>query len=753
MAIAGGVNTMLNPRAHVSFGKAGMLSRDGRCKTFSAAADGYGRGEGVGMLVLKPLAQAERDGDHIYAVIRGSAVNHGGRGNSLTAPNSVAQAELLKMAYTEAAIDPRTVTYVEAHGTGTPLGDPIEVDGLRRAFHDLAAASDSSAAPARCGLGSVKTNIGHLELAAGVAGLTKVVLQLRHKTLVKSLHCDQLNPLIDLEDTPFYVVRDTAEWSSGQDPDGRPLPRRAGVSSFGLGGVNAHVVLEEYVEPAAAAIPLDVASRPAIIVLSAKQEVQLREQVRQLLTAIESGRFTDRDLPSLAYTLQLGREAFEYRLAFTTASIESLRETLTRILGDTDIPAGVWRGDTRRHKEALTVFGSDDELRDAVSRWLDRAKYGTLLELWVKGLAVDWNQLYRDYRPRRSSLPTYPFARDKYPLGAARHAPLRDLEQRRDAGPDAHHPLIQRNTSTFDEQRFSSTFDGREFFLADHRVCDTGTLPAAAYFEMVRAAIVEAVPAAAETLAQQTLRLMDHGWRRPLRVGDAPVTVHLAMSLSARSGEVEYAIYSNPADADTEIVHAEGRASLTSHAAPSIVEIAALRACSAPTRTGAECYGRWAAHGFAYGPGHRGLEQLFEGQTDDGAPFMLARIVVPPAVAATAGRYGLHPSIVDAAVQAAVAWTQDVGAALAGPNQRLPVAVAEVEIIATTPLSGWAYVRRSATGAASDTVQLLDIDLCDDAGHPALRLHELALAAIDDDEVVTRAEGAVSSLMVGSGVV
>src|SRR5437763_7831004 len=198
------------------------------------------------MLVLKKLSDAEQAGDHIYGVIRGSAENHGGRANSLTAPNPRAQADLLIAAYRKAGIDPRTVGYIEAHGTGTALGDPIEINGLKTAFSELDPNSMGvePIPQAWCGIGALKSNIGHLELAAGVAGVIKVLLQMQHKTLVKSLHCEQLNPSIQLEGSPFYIVQENQEWKALQDHAGNALPRRAGVSSFGFGGANAHVVLE-----------------------------------------------------------------------------------------------------------------------------------------------------------------------------------------------------------------------------------------------------------------------------------------------------------------------------------------------------------------------------------------------------------------------------------------------------------------------------------------------------------------------------
>ncbi|WP_186118201.1 SDR family NAD(P)-dependent oxidoreductase, partial [Burkholderia gladioli] len=303
MAIVGGINTIVTPDAHVSFSKAGMLSEDGRCKTFSAEANGYVRGEGVGMLVLKRLSDAQAAGDAIYAVIRGGSENHGGRASSLTAPNPQAQAALLMDAYRRSGVDPRTLSYIEAHGTGTKLGDPVEITGLKSAFANLGVESGEQPF---CGLGSVKSNIGHLELAAGVAGVIKVVMQMKHATLVKSLHSEPENPYIGLSGSPFYVVRENRPWVAPVDEAGRTLPRRAGVSSFGFGGVNAHVVLEEYVAP------VEQVARPggpALVVLSARTEAALTERAAQLLAWLE--RNPEVDLYALAYTLQVGRDAMD----------------------------------------------------------------------------------------------------------------------------------------------------------------------------------------------------------------------------------------------------------------------------------------------------------------------------------------------------------------------------------------------------------------------------------------------------------
>lgn len=413
MALAGGVNVILTPDYHISFNKAGMLSRDGRCKTFSDKADGYVRSEGIGIIFLKKLSDAERCGDHIYGIIKGSAVNHGGRANSLTSPNPNAQAEVLITAYRRAGVDPATVGYIETHGTGTALGDPVESNGLKAAFKELyRSAGKSETVKVHCGLGSVKTNMGHLEVAAGVAGLMKAILQLKYKTLVKNLHCENINPYIHLDGSPFYIVRESREWEAMSDSQGRNFPRIAGVSSFGFGGTNAHVVLEEYVpvQPPVRVNGLNT----AVIVLSGKTRESLIKQAEQLLYAVNEEYFSQDKLFDVAYTLQIGREAMEERLAFTAASMEELKQKLMSFIGGEPQVKDIYSGQARRNKESMSVFDTDEDLQSVIETWITKKKFSKILELWVGGLDFDWNRLYKDCRPSRISLPTYPFAREHY---------------------------------------------------------------------------------------------------------------------------------------------------------------------------------------------------------------------------------------------------------------------------------------------------------------------------------------------------
>ncbi|MBL4647602.1 MAG: polyketide synthase, partial [Gammaproteobacteria bacterium] len=211
-----------------------MLSPDGRCKSFDARANGYVRGEGVGTILLKPLSQAKKDNDRIYAVLRGSAEAHGGRAQSLTAPNAKSQADLLIKAYQDADVPVSTVSHIEAHGTGTPLGDPAEIEGLKLAFRKLAKQQGEKPSVGYCAIGTVKTNMGHLEAAAGIVGIIKTALSLYYKQIPGNVHLQEVHPHIRVEKSPFYLIKGTQDWAALRDQAGHAIPRRAGVSSFGF---------------------------------------------------------------------------------------------------------------------------------------------------------------------------------------------------------------------------------------------------------------------------------------------------------------------------------------------------------------------------------------------------------------------------------------------------------------------------------------------------------------------------------------
>ena len=416
LAIAGGVNLYLHRSNYIALCGNRMLSIDGQCKSFGAGGNGFVPGEGVGAVLLKPLSKAEADGDHIYGLVKGSALNHGGKTSGYTVPSPNAQAQLIGRVLEKARVDARMISYIEAHGTGTELGDPIEITGLTKAFK----AHSEAGATGYCAIGSVKSNIGHLEAAAGIAGVSKILLQMKHQQLVPSLHAQTLNPNIDFAKTPFVVQHELAPWDKPQleiDGESKTCPRMAGISSFGAGGSNAHLILQEYEAPQKQGL-MDLGGQPALLVLSAKTPEQLIEQAKKLLDHARLHVFDDADILRLCYTLQAGREAMEERAATTINTPEQLREKLAALAqstGETVEIAGWKRGSMRNGKALLSEFAADEDAQSLVAAWLNKHKLDKLMDVWVKGWTLDWQQLYPEgVTPARISLPTYPFAKERY---------------------------------------------------------------------------------------------------------------------------------------------------------------------------------------------------------------------------------------------------------------------------------------------------------------------------------------------------
>src|SRR6478609_5226580 len=346
VALAGGVNVLLSPKSVMSFARAKMLAPDGKCKTFDAAADGYVRGEGVGVIVVKRLQDAIRDGDRIRAVIRGSAVNQDGASGGLTVPNGVAQQRVIAEALERAGVAPGEVGYLEAHGTGTSLGDPIEVQAAGAVLGDGRHASRPLL------IGSVKTNIGHLEAAAGIAGLIKVILSLEHEVLPQNLHFENPSPNIPWDSLPVRVVDKAIPWQA----NGRP--RRAGTSSFGFSGTNAHVLIEEAPSNSAVASEVStgdivpeatVPAEPAtgaepisVLPLSGRSPEALAALAQRYAAWLDA--HPDVDIADVSFTAGAGRSHFEHRAALVVDSVQGARELLVG-LAENRLASGAVRGE------------------------------------------------------------------------------------------------------------------------------------------------------------------------------------------------------------------------------------------------------------------------------------------------------------------------------------------------------------------------------------------------------------------------
>ena len=314
MALVGGVAVHVPEKTGYFYNEGGYLSPDGHCRAFDARAKGTVFGNGIGVVVLRRLADAVSHRDFIYAKIKGSAINNDGSLKvGYTSPSEIGQAAVIARALSRAGVEPHTIGYIEAHGTGTVLGDPVEMAALKRAFHQAGGDGKKQ----YCGVGSLKSGTGHLDIAAGVVGLIKGVLCLQHRQIPPSINIEEPNPMIDFDNSPFYVSRTLSPWPS----DG--TPRRAGVSSFGIGGTNAHVVLEEYA-PTEADSPWPGGHQ--LILLSARSEGALEKQTANLLAYLQQE--TDAPLQDVAYTLKLGRQAFAHRLAVVCRDRQDAVEAL-----------------------------------------------------------------------------------------------------------------------------------------------------------------------------------------------------------------------------------------------------------------------------------------------------------------------------------------------------------------------------------------------------------------------------------------
>ena len=300
-ALVAGVNLFHSPLRYLMSSKSRTLSTDGKCKTFDIDANGYVAGEGVGVILLQPLRQAIKDRNHIYGIIKGCAVNHGGKAISVSYPRVEAQKNVILDAYQEAEFSPDTVTYIEAHGTGTSLGDPIEIEALTKAFQQFTKAKQF------CKIGSVKTNIGHLEGAAGIAGVIKVLLMLRYQKIPGILNIKTINPIIDFKNSPFAIADRLTQWNSRE----KNLPLRAGISSFGVGGVNSHVLIEEHIpqkEPIKNEEVHFYTNIPFLI--SAKNPASLEGILNEWRNFVCTDNFFKQPIKDTCLTMLTGRENF-----------------------------------------------------------------------------------------------------------------------------------------------------------------------------------------------------------------------------------------------------------------------------------------------------------------------------------------------------------------------------------------------------------------------------------------------------------
>ena len=391
MALAGGVSLLLHPQKLIATSQEHFTTKSADViRGYGLGAEGTILGEGVGALVLKPLVDAERDGDHIYGVITGSGISNAGVRNGFTVPNPNQQAVAIEHALDDAGISPKTIGYIEGHGSGTALGDPIEVKALTQVFRKHTDAVQT------CPIGTVKSNVAHLLGASGLAGIVKVLAQLKHGQLAPSLHAETLNPDIPFATSPFYVQRELSPWTPLKDETGRELPRRAGVTSIGAGGMNSHIIIEEYRAPLRPA----EWQEPDLLVFSALTPDRLRA-VLQKFSAYLKGNPDDR-LADIAYTLQTGRNELACRLALVAQDKAATVAAIDTFLASGECASGM--------VYVPSILDCDPpEDRDALQAACTARRLEAVASAWCAGASVDWDVVNEGRDLRRVSLPAYPF--------------------------------------------------------------------------------------------------------------------------------------------------------------------------------------------------------------------------------------------------------------------------------------------------------------------------------------------------------
>ncbi|SCK31495.1 amino acid adenylation domain-containing protein [Streptomyces sp. WMMB 714] len=686
VALAGGVHLFLHQDRFAALGSVGMTSPGPLNRAFGAGGDGFVPGEGAGAVVLKPLERAIADGDTVYAVITGSAVNHGGQGSGYTVPSPVAQADLVTRALERSGLRPRDIGYVEAHGTGTELGDPIEVRALARAF-----GGDPGAGPGSVRIGSVKSNIGHGEAVAGVAGLTKAVLQLWHGRLVPSLHARPENPRLELAGSPLRVQHEAEEWPSA--PGGMPAVRRSAVSSFGAGGSNAHVVIEEFPVPAAASAP---PTGPALLPLGAPDHERLALVAERLAAVLDApgGTLTgDASLTDVAATLHTGRDDWPCRAAVVcddpagAAARAGVVAALRALAAGSSHPALVTDGGDGTPRGSSAAGGpADGSVAGRARAWVASGDRGG-----------------RQPEPgtfRRVALPTTPFAGSRHraagpPPGTVEAALLGARTTRA-------LPLVE---GAPENGTVRLSLPHGHPWVADHVVDGEPIAPGALALEAVLESLLAHAVNPYEAAVEDVTFLAP--WRGPA----------LAGSLSYEDGPPAggrhpFAIGSGGTAVVRGTVETGGRRRTGTGAFDGLLAYAPER-LSAVLADGAadsaEAFYRVLdAHGFSYGPGYRPVTAVSRSGGE-----VLARLVCD-APAGPAGRPVLHPAVLDGAFQAA-------GYAAMAPDGQEPTEwlrpLSVDRLVAHRPVTGPVYVHvRPAHGGTGSNVHLFDVRVLDEDG-------------------------------------
>ncbi|MGD9365527.1 MAG: SDR family NAD(P)-dependent oxidoreductase [Desulfobacteraceae bacterium] len=735
MAVAGGINLSLHPSKYVYLSQAKFLSKDGRCRSFGKGGTGYVPGEGVGCVLLKRLDRAVDEGDRIYGTIRGTSLNHGGKVTGFTVPSPEVQGELIADCLADAGMEGIRVDYVECHGTGTTLGDPIEIKGLKRAFEK------STERKQFCPVGSVKSNIGHLEAASGIAGIIKVLLSFAYDKIPGSIHAAEKNPYIDFADSPFYLLENTLPFKANPK-----RPRVAGVSSFGAGGSNAHVILEANDRMDSAARPAAASRAKYLIAISARTDERLAAYARKMIGFFSTS--GDLSMDDVEYTLLFRRKSFEQRLAVVCSGKEQLIGLLDDYLCGKAKDA-VFKGDARAEENRRAVSKMNAEVL------LDRGTLEEIAAYWAIGGTVG-TRTWAAEGGRIMALPTYPFARERYWLHEDFMEPYSRVRQNILGA--SIHPMLDRNASKFDYLSFEKLFVGDEFYLVDHIIGGRKVLPGVACLEMAYAAQKAAGG------ADEGIKMTRVSWEKILAPGDHGRNAAVRID---RDGRFE--LVSTGRDGAT-VRHCRGRVALDAevpwmkHVGPESLGAASGGMKSARTEangggTGGKefpiprdmealirsCslevdrqvfYASLKQRGADYGPSFQTVQALRVGEGR-----AISHLAPPEDTEIPGDGFTLHPALMDGALQTVLGLA---GGGIGGNSAMyLPLSVESVEIRSAVIGPCAVVAERSGNASGGDKVESFDIDVVDLQGNLLVQFRGFAFISVGIVEI-GRALGEVS---------
>ncbi len=710
MAIAGGIHLLRQIDAKFD----GVESTNGKLASFDKNSKGTVWGEGIGFVILKPLSEAIKDKDNIYAVIKGGSINNDGATNGITSPNSETQSEAIVSAWEDAGINPETISYIEAHATGTVLGDPIEVKGIKMAFDRYTDRKQF------CGVGSVKPNIGHGVSSAAMSSLLKVVLSLKNKQLAPNINFSEPNPFIQFQNTPLYVNDKLRAWET------QGFPRRAGVSSFGFGRTNCHMVVEE-----APKIEIEEealrGNKPYIFTLSARSENALKEYINKYKAFVKD--IDAFDLESICFTANTGRMHFNYRLVMVLKDKSDFIEKIKNLdlcnIKDENIYYSSHKvvsdnvkeklkGEiTQREKRQL----SEDAFKKIVSiGGLMENQYKTVLSeicnMYLMGADVEWSELYKNKTCKRISIPTYPFEHKHYWIKSQEQSQQISIYEKQ-----IDHPLIDKCiANTVNGEVYVTQFRvDRQWILTEHLIMDHNVVPGTTYMEM-------ATIAGRRLCKGTNIELKDVVLLVPLIV-EKDETKEVHTIITKEKGYYSYKIASraDSEDDDSWVIHVEGKL-LINDKMPKTVDINKLKGSLNKNELIIDLSNEMG--GFKFGPRWRNISNIFIEDKE-----IFSKLQLAEEFSEDGNQFIIHPALLDNALNVAVEkLVQNVQ-----QGMYLPLAYKSFKIFGAMPLKFYSHQRiKSEFKKGLETITL-DVSLINEAGEVFMEIEGYSLKRVQKD--------------------